>query len=959
LEIRGRRLVVTTLDGELIDRLGSQSSRRAMVAFLRQQPHLRDPLVVESLYDHVVRVARVDLRRAERLAEVATWLAEKLDDDRCRAQSLRAVGHVLLIRRKYLDALRKYEAALELFRTAGSEIDVGRTLSGGVLHSLILLGRYDDALASANEARRIFERHGDALRLARLDTNMGTVLARQNRFQEALVLYQRAHEPLTQVGQPHDVAAVLSNMAVCYMSLNEFDKAMQTHHDARLYCETHDMPLLVAQADYNIAYLHYLRGEYTRALELYRAAEEQSERVGDLYHRALCDLDRSEMYLELNLSEEASELAGRALTSFDELGLAYEAAKSVTNLAIAASHDNETARALELFKRARDLFTREGNQAWLALVDFYQALVLYRDGRYLQAQRFCQSALELFSKSGAPGKAAMCELLLARLELDAGDPRAAERACAAALQKADAIQSPILSYQAYFVLGLIREAQRDPQAAYAAFDKARAGLEHLRSHLGAEDLKVAFLKDKLAVYEGLVSICLAAGSDSQRQEKAFGYIEQAKSRSLADLIAFRASTLTPRVESPLTDEVRTLRQQINAHYRQIELEEVKREKRSTRRIDSLRKHARALESRLVKSLNAVQRTDQEYASLQGGAAFGIEQIREVLSPDTTILEYYQARGQLYACVLTRERLDVVPIASAAIVRKLLRLLQFQLSKVALGPNYLGAKEPPRGATDAHLAELYTILVAPVRNRLQTEHLVIVPHDLLHYLPFHALNDGTRALIDTFTISYAPSASVYRLCCMKRPPKEGQALIMGVPDSRAPFIAEEIDAVAKTFPTPRVFVGEDATADRLTAYGPTSPFVHIATHAQFRRDNPMFSFIRLGSGPFSVIDLYQLRLSAELVTLSGCSTGLNAIVGGDELLGLVRGLLYAGAAAVLLTLWDTHDLSAAAFMESFYKHLRTSSNKAQAVRLAMLEIREGYPHPYYWAPFTLIGQATAH
>ena len=92
-----------------------------------------------------------------------------------------------------------------------------------------------------------------------------------------------------------------------------------------------------------------------------------------------------------------------------------------------------------------------------------------------------------------------------------------------------------------------------------------------------------------------------------------------------------------------------------------------------------------------------------------------------------------------------------------------------------------------------------------------------------------------------------------------------------------------------------------------------------------------------------------------MTLSGCSTGLNAIVGADELLGLVRGLLYAGAGSVLLTLWDTHDMSAAAFMESFYKHLRTSANKAQAVRLAMLEIRERYPHAFYWAPFTLIGQ----
>ena len=180
--------------------------------------------------------------------------------------------------------------------------------------------------------------------------------------------------------------------------------------------------------------------------------------------------------------------------------------------------------------------------------------------------------------------------------------------------------------------------------------------------------------------------------------------------------------------------------------------------------------------------------------------------------------------------------------------------------------------------------------------------------------------------------------------------------MGVPDALTPYIAEEIQAVSSLLPSARVFMGDEATAERLRTHGPTSPFVHIATHGRFRHDNPMFSSIRLGNGPLSVIDLYQLRLSAELVTLSGCSTGLNAIVGGDELLGLARGLLYAGARAVLLTLWDAYDMSTADFMGSFYRHLLATSNKAQSLQKAMGEVRERYPHPFYWAPFILIGQA---
>jgi CHAT domain-containing protein/Tfp pilus assembly protein PilF len=940
----------------VLDQLGSQSSRRALMTFLRHRPELWDPAVVDGLYERVVRVARVDLRQAERLAEAATWLADKLRDDRCRAQSLRAVGHVALFRGHHSQALERYEEALKLFRALGRDVDVGRTLSGGLLQCVLSLGRYDEAFALAQEARQIFERHGDRLRLARLDSNVGNIFFRQNRFQEARPLYARAYEQLVQVGGPQDVGPALINLAVCAICLNEFDNALETYRETKRYCQAHDMPLLVAQADYNIAYLHYMRGEYTRALELYRAAEEQSEQAGDTYHRALCDLDRSEIYLELNLSDEAHALATRALASFEKLRLVYEAAKAVTNLAIAATHEGDTRRALDLFAHARELFTREGNQVRLALVDFYQALVLYRDGRYLQAQRLCQSALELFDGASVPGKAALCELLRARLELEAGDPRTAEQACGVALQSAETIQSPNLSYQAHFVLGLIREAQRDPQAAHAAFERARAGLEQLRSHLRADDLKVAFLKDKLAVYEGLVAIGLTLGTDRQHQEAAFGYIEQAKSRSLADLIALGANTLAPRVESDLGDEVGSLRQQINLCYRQIELAEVGREKRPARRIETLRERARALENRLRQSINALRITDEEFAALQGGAAFGLDEIRAVLAPETILLEYYHARGQIYACVLGREQLEVVPVAAAAEVRKLWRLLQFQLSKFELGPAYAGLfGSRLQRATQAHLLDLYTALVAPIRDRLQAEHLLIVPHDLLHYLPFHAFFDGARYLIDQFTISYAPSASVYRLCCMKRAEADGAPLIMGVPDARAPYIAEEIQAVAKVFPDAQVFMGAEATAARLQTCGPASRLVHIATHGTFRRDNPMFSSIRLGNGPFSVVDLYQLRLSAELVTLSGCSTGLNAIVGGDELLGLVRGLLYAGARTVLLTLWDAYDMSTAEFMKAFYRHAQTRSNKAHALQLAMRELREQYPHPFYWAPFVLIGQ----
>ncbi|HWQ52480.1 MAG TPA: CHAT domain-containing tetratricopeptide repeat protein [Bryobacteraceae bacterium] len=922
---------------------------RARRAFLRANAALHHPLAVEAIYDEAVKLTRVDLARADRLAQAARWLAALLEDPWCRAQSLRATGHVFYARGRYERAIAQYEAALVLLRGLGREVDAGRTLSGA-LHSLIYLGRYEQALAWAAEARVIFERHGDRLRLARLDINSGNIYYRQDRFEEALALYSRACEELRSMGNSQDVAAVLSNMAVCSISLNDFAGALRYYEEARAWCAEHDMPLLVAEADYNIAYLHYLRGEYVRAIELYRDAREHCRFLDNRYHLALCDLDQSEMYLELNLAEDAAELAASALERFGELGLGYEAAKATAFLAIAMSRQGNTARALGLFADARTGFVRERNAVWPALIDLYQALVLFEADRYQRSGRLARSALRFFSGSPLAGKAALCELLLARLALAAGRPGAALALCRSALDRLRVTETPAVSCHAWFVLGQAREALGERELALEAYRQAHARLEDLRSGLRGEELKIAFMKDKLAVYESLVWMSQSS------PEVAFRYIEEAKSRSLADLIAFRLGDLPASSTAPgaLVAEARRLREEIASALHRIEAQETRPGEHAGAYVDGLRRRTREIGGRLASTLQELRATDRDFGALQNTGHSDLDEIRAALPQDALLLEYYEARGMLYCCVLGRDGLDLVPLGDAAPARESFRLLRFQLAKFGLGPEYIKAfEEPLRTAAAAHLAELYGTLIAPVRDRLTGSRLVIVPHGFLHYVPFHALGEGECCLVDDFAVSYAPSATVYALCCAKAAAPDG-SLILGIPDRLAPHIAGEVDAVAATLPGARLFLGPEATADRLRRYGPESRFVHVATHGLFRQDNPMFSSIRLGDAPLTLHDLYGLRLGAELVTLSGCGTGLNAVVGGDELLGLVRGLLFAGARAVLASLWDVNDESTAEFMRLFYGRLANGSDKAAALGAAMRDLRARYPHPYYWAPFALVG-----
>ncbi|HLY92611.1 MAG TPA: CHAT domain-containing tetratricopeptide repeat protein [Candidatus Angelobacter sp.] len=936
--------------------LDDESRRRE---FLTAHPEAHNATAVESLYNAVVVFARVDLQKAERMAQAAGWIAEQINDPYSLAQSARAVGHVLYLTGKYRKAIQEYEKALVIFQQIGRDVDYARTISGA-LQSLIYCGQYERAFRLGEEARTIFHKHKDRLRLSRLNSNIANIYFRQDRFQEAVEVYETAYKEFLQYGEPLDIAAVLRNLAVCYYSLNDFDRAEETYRLARQHCLEHGFSLLVAEADYNVAYLHYLRGEYLRAIQLYDQTRTLCARLGDRYHQALCDLDESEIYLELNLTEGGTELAQDAFMAFSELGMTYEAGKAATFSAIATSQQGHYKRAIEGFDRARHLFVIEGNPLWPSLIDLYKALVLYEAGENDQAEDLACSALDYFAGSPLPSKAALCELLLASIELRGSDPEEARRYCSAALSRLTHLDSPAV-YQAYFMLGQVEESSGNTELARQAYEQAFKKLEGLRSHLGKEELKIAFLKNKLAVYEGLVVTSLAVSFGTRAQKEAFGYIEQAKSRSLADLIAFRASSLASRESdsiSPAMGEFRDMRQKLNWTYHQIELEELNREGRSEERIQQLRQLSRSYEDALVKAFSRVQSVDREFASLQNAKTVPIEELQRILPENALLLEYYTARNRFYVCLVGRNQFKILPLGEVMPVREKLRLLQLQLAKFRLGEDYIRPLEKSfLEATQAHLEELYSFLIAPVRDQLKAEHLIIVPHAFLHYLPFHALSDGQKYLIDEFSVSYAPSSSIFAVCQEKQqePGRTGGALVLAVPDARAPYIADEARFVAASMENSRLFLGEEATEEQLRKFGPESRFIHIATHGYFRQDNPMFSSIRLGTSLLSLFDLYQFHFDAELVTLSGCGTGMNVVIGGDELIGLVRGLLYAGAQTLMVSLWEVHDQSTAEFMGDFYRHYRISANKANALRKAVIKLKEKHRHPYYWAAFALVGK----
>lgn len=253
-----------------------------------------------------------------------------------------------------------------------------------------------------------------------------------------------------------------------------------------------------------------------------------------------------------------------------------------------------------------------------------------------------------------------------------------------------------------------------------------------------------------------------------------------------------------------------------------------------------------------------------------------------------------------------------------------------------------------------LSGFYDLIFKPLENLFAAQKLVIVPHGILHYVPFHALFDGSRYKIETCEISYAPSAKIFLHCLKKRKTAFDRAVLIGVEDELTPNVRREIETLSGIFFDAEILIDEAARLEDLQRISTGADVLHFACHGKFRPDNPLFSTLQLYGNWLNVRDTYALNLDASLVVLSACETGVNKIAAGDELLGFSRGFLSAGASSLILSLWQVDDDATAGLMSIFYKKLCGGSTPAAALRFAQIEIMQTSPHPFFWSPFVLIG-----
>ncbi len=499
----------------------------------------------------------------------------------------------------------------------------------------------------------------------------------------------------------------------------------------------------------------------------------------------------------------------------------------------------------------------------------------------------------------------------------------------------EALAEPRLSGfgQMYYLVlydrGRIALLEGDAEAAVDYFKRAISVIESQRSSITLERFKIGFVGDKQAIYHAMVETL----AKLERPEDALEYAERGKARALVDLLAsqkdFRSNTQAARTRELLN-----------------ELNELERK--------SLASTNNKVKGGTVRStnstINAIKAADAELASLISVSTLSSRQIQSKLKPNETLLEYfYHGEEYLFAFAVTTDSVKVFKLDGKGLkedVREFRRAIN----------SYPG--DSWKMGSEALHKRLIAPLDATIKNK---KHLTIVPHGVLHYLPFNALRKD-RFLIEMHTVRLLPSASTLQFLNKKTHPSNN-LLVFGNPDLNNPDMdlsgaEEEARAIANNWEDAKVILRKNASETLFKKASGAFRYIHLASHGEFNPDVPQNSRMLLSpdvsnDDNLTLSEIYALRLNAEMVTLSACQTGLGDVKNGDDVVGLNRGFLYAGANSIVASLWSVPDESTRVLMTTFYSNLN-SMDKRDAMQKAQLLALKKYKHPISWAAFQMTG-----
>ena len=491
-------------------------------------------------------------------------------------------------------------------------------------------------------------------------------------------------------------------------------------------------------------------------------------------------------------------------------------------------------------------------------------------------------------------------------------------------------------WQVLYERGRIAERDGQTEKALEYFRKARDLVEGQRRSIRTETSKIGFASDKQAVYHGMVRTALKLGNKAQVLEVA----EQAKSRALVDMLATKSDFGIYGQRAPEIAAAFAEFQRIDAEL-SIQVPDTSVARRAE------------LNGLMNQAAIRLQTLAPQLASLITSGSVSVQRMAAGLGPQETLVGFFSSGSTLYGYTLAGAEIRIFLLDGNGLTDDVSEFVQ-SIKKRRRQTRELGEV-------------LYKRLLGPMQSSIAGRDLLIVPHGSLHYVPFAALHDGEKFLMQGRALRYLPSAMLLGLMPEARAfsastqDPVNRLLILGNPDlgqaaldlPSAQIEAQDLQAMfAKTS---ELFVRRAATETLLKERAYDFSHIHVASHGEFSADAPLESRLKLATddkndGMLSVSEIYGLRLNANLVMLSACETGLGSISSGDDVVGLTRGFLYAGAQNVVGSLWEVDDDATAELSRLMYASLKRGTPVARALAEAQEQLMRKKPHPYFWAAF---------
>ncbi len=872
-------------------------------------------------------------QRAVKKLEEAIPLWRKASDTEWEGEALHNLAVCYALTSRWKDAKKTVLLALPLRRASKDLHGIATTLNvlAGVHGEL---GEYAEQESPLKEALRIREQIGDQIGVGNTLNSIGRVHTRLGNAAKAEEIYSRALAIQHETGDKRGEGTTLTNIALIYRNGGDFKNALQRFLEARTIFQS----------------------------------------IGDAGKEADSLNALGQLYSQLGDRERAAEYLRLAATEYDRQGDLLGLASTQHYLGFLRSEAEDSEGSLPFFERALELRTKAGSQMGQAAALAGICTPLVKLGKLERATQVGAQALEISRRIKSRDIEGASLFCLGKLEMKRSNPSLANQYFEEAtviyrsLKNNDSLSTVLtVAAQASEALGKLDEAT-------VRIEEAITIAEMTRRTVGNPTLRASYRSTRASRLEMQTDLLMRQKFDS----KALEAVEASRARSLAEMLSDNRSG------GELTEPQKKQEEALTRSLSTIQRELFQDMLAPARKTELKRQLAKVVREKDLFEFELQQST--EFPETLDAAA-----IREsITTAGNVLIEYSLGEKQSYVWVVQSSGVASFVLPGRKMIEA---AVQSYRKELAFRATVLTATSA-MVRLDAQSRNLYKILIAPFASNLaEANSIIIVPDGVLAYLPFETLL-GPARMIEQFSIQYAPSASTLaqlRTRGIHRPMPEKALLAFGDPVYQSaakpsaaareltergfdfvplPNTRSEVKAIQSLFKPDQsqIFLGGQANEAALKSSRNTQyRYFHFATHGYFDEEQNWRSGIVLSlnsasteDGVLQAQEIMKLKLSADMVTLSACQSGLGTVVAGEGVMGLSRAFLYAGAQSLVVSLWNVNDAATAELMKTFYGNLNRGIHRAEALRQAKLKLmRSGsaaWRHPYYWAPFVFIGDS---